>query len=75
VKISKAVRKVLCELDERGSSTLSDAHYSARQAIVLWGLAETFVPVAETFVQAHRGRVRYYRLTDAGRQILREGVA
>jgi DNA-binding PadR family transcriptional regulator len=42
---------------------------------VLWGLAETFVPVAETFVQAHRGRVRYYRLTDAGRQILREGVA
>jgi hypothetical protein len=41
-------------------------HQRTAKSLTSLGLIETFVPDAETWTMAARGRVRYYRLTQAG---------
>jgi hypothetical protein len=65
-RVSEAQFKALCRLQEEGRVVRNVINYQTAQSLVKLGLAESFVPDAETYAMAARGRVRYYRLTKAG---------
>lgn len=46
-------------------------HQRTAKSLVSLGLIETFVPDAETYAMAARGRARYYRLTKVGTEAVK----
>jgi hypothetical protein len=59
--------QALLEVADRGQSRLESFQIRTRRRLARCGLIEAFVPEATTLAMAERGRVRYYRLTEAGR--------
>lgn len=70
-KVSEPQFKALSRLLEQGRVIKNGINYQTSQSLVKLGLIVSFVPDAETFTMAARGRVRYYRLTKAGFEAVR----
>jgi hypothetical protein len=67
-RLSDTQRAVLVSLHDY--STLGQWNRRTRTSLVRLGLIESFVPEARTLAMAERGRVRYYRLTTAGKTMV-----
>lgn len=57
----------LMEVAGAGQSRLSRYQIRTRRRLARCGLIELFMPEATTLTMAERGRVHYYRLTEAGK--------
>jgi hypothetical protein len=70
IKISEPKFIVLSQLLEHGEVATRSVHGRTGGALLAEGLIEVFVPEARTLAMAERGRVKYYRLTAAGREAI-----
>jgi hypothetical protein len=70
IRISEAKFIVLSRLLEQDEVNVKSVNARTASALLVEGLIETFVPDARTLAMAERGRVRYYRLTKAGREAI-----
>jgi hypothetical protein len=70
-RVSEAQYIVLLELQIEKRLAVGQIWNPTAVALARLGLIEMFVPDAETYAMAARGRVRYYRLTKAGKVAVR----
>jgi hypothetical protein len=70
IAVSEAQFLALARILELGQISTIMIHRRTGGALVRLGFAEMFVPEANTYAMAARGRVRYYRLTTAGREAI-----
>jgi hypothetical protein len=68
IKVGEAQFKALVKIEEAGQVSTKSIHARTGSSLVSLGFAEMFVPEARTYAMAARGRVRYYRLTTAGKE-------
>jgi hypothetical protein len=71
VHVSEAQFLAMARIVEAGGQiSVLRMHSRTGGALVRLGFAEMFVPEANTYAMAARGRVRYYRLTAAGKEAI-----
>jgi DNA-binding MarR family transcriptional regulator len=69
-RVSLAQYKVLYRLRKQGQVAYKSVNTRTGYSLKAMGLVEIFVPDAATYSMAARGRVRYYRLTTAGKEAI-----
>jgi len=67
-RVSEAQFLALDKIGGAGYISALRIHARTGGSLVRLGFAEQFVPEANSYAMAARGRIRYYRLTTAGRE-------
>lgn len=69
-RVSEAQFEVLDRIWMSGEVTTKTVHARTGASLMGMGLIEMSVPTANTYAMAARGRMRYYRLTAAGKEAI-----